>query len=193
MANSTAKFGFIPVGGLDNKGFGGLRAYFIPSSVTAPVAIGDVVTHTVGTNAGAINGIPAGVLPVCAVEAATVSAAKAITGIVVGIMPENPFLSVAEQGAGSKGRVVYVMDDKDALFKVCAKSGETIKVGGNCGFEYNAPANGVSGAVITATTTTAGLPFRVVGVVADPTVADATQYIVRINSSTEANAVAGLN
>ena len=85
------------------------------------------------------------------------------------------------------------MDDKDALFKVCAKSGETIKVGGNCGFEYNAPANGVSGAVITATTTTAGLPFRVVGVVADPTVADATQYIVRINSSTEANAVAGLN
>lgn len=193
MANSTATFGFVPVGSADNKGFGGLRAYYIPASVTAAVGIGDVVTRTVGTNAAAINGIPAGVLPNCTVEAADVTSAKAITGVVVGIMPENPFLDIADQGAGGKARVVYVMDDLDAEFKVCAESGATVNVGGNCGFDYVAPSKGKSNVSLKATATTAGLPFKVVGVLADPEASDKTVYVVKINSSTEQPGATGIN
>lgn len=193
MSDNIAKIGLIPVGGNDQKGFGGVRSYFIPASVTAAVAIGDIVTKTVGTNSVAFSNHPAGSLPCCAPEASTVSSAKAVTGVVVGIEPQDPYAPVADQGKGGTDRVVYVMDDRDALFKAHAKSGVTIKVGGNCGFEYNAPAGGKSGVVLTATTTTAGLPLRVVDVIGDPMLGDATEYIVRINSSTEANAVAGLN
>lgn len=192
MADNTSKIGLVPVGGNDQKGHGGVRAYFVPSTAGA-VAIGDIVTHTVGTNTSAIMGHPAGSLPCCAPETSSVSTAKAITGVVVGIEPENPYANMADQGATGKNRVVWVMDDRDALFKAHAAASQTIKVGGNCGFAYNAPAGGISGVQLTSTATTQGLPLRVVGVIDDPKLGDAVEYLVRINSSTEANSVTGLN
>ena len=193
MANSTATFGFVPYGSVDYKGFGGVRAYYLPATDTHAVGIGDVITRTLGTNSAAINGIPAGVLPNAVVNYQDVTSATAITGVVVGIMPENPFLPITDQGAGSKARVVYAMIDTDAVFKACAESGQTVNVGGNCGFDYVAPTNGKSNVSLKATATTQGLPFHVVGVVDDPNASDATQYLVKINNSTEMDYVTAIN
>lgn len=192
MSNATKTYGFVPYGSMDSKGYGGIRPYYLPSSAAA-VGIGDVVIRTVGMNPAVINNHAVGTIPCAVVKAEDVTSATAITGIVVGIEPENPFDSIADQGATGKARVVYVMVDTDAVFKVCAESGETVKVAGNCGFDYVAPANGRSNVTLKGTTTTQGLPFKVVGVVTDPNVADATEYLVKINNSTEMDYVAGIN
>ena len=192
MSNSTKTYGFIPYGSMDSKGYGGIRPYFLPSTAAA-VGIGDVVTRTVGMNTVVVNNHAVNTLPCAAVESASVSSAKAITGVVVGIEPENPFDKIADQGATGKNRVVYVMVDTDAVFKVCAKSGATVNVGGNCGFDYVAPTNGKSNVTAAATATTHGLPFKVVGTVTDPYVSEETEYLVKINNSTEMDFVAGIN
>lgn len=193
MSNSTKTYGFVPYGSMDSKGFGGVRAYFIPATDTHAVGIGDVVTRTLGMNQVAINGHDIGTLPVAAVNYQDVTSAAAITGVVIGIEPINPFDSIADQGAGAKGRVVYVMVDTDAVFKVCAESGQTVNVGGNCGFDYVAPTNGRSNVSLKATATTQGLPFKVVGVVTDPYASKETEYLVKINNSTEMDYSTAIN
>lgn len=193
MSNATKTYGFLPYGSMDSKGYGGIRAYYIPATDSHAVGIGDVVTRTVGMNASAINGHPAGTLPVASVNYQDVTTATAITGVVVGLEPINPFDSIAAQGAASTARVAYVMIDTDAVFKVCAESGQTVNVGGNCGFDYIAPTNGRSNVTLKGTATTQGLPFKVVGVVTDPYASDATEYLVKINNSTEMDYVAGIN
>ena len=193
MSNATKTYGFVPYGSMDSKGYGGIRAYYIPATDSHAVGIGDVVTRTVGMNASAINGHPAGTLPVAAVNYQDVTTATAITGVVVGLEPINPFDSMAAQGAASTARVAYVMVDTDAIFKVCAESGQTVNVGGNCGFDYIAPTNGRSNVTLKATAITQGLPFKVVGVVTDPYASDETEYLVKINNSTEMDYVAGIN
>lgn len=193
MSNSTKTYGFNPYGSMDSKGYGGIRPYFIPASVSAAIGIGDVVTRTLGMNPIVINNHAVGTIPCAAPEAADVTSAKAITGVVVGIEPENPFDKIADQGAGGKARVVYVMVDTDAVFKVCAESGQTVNVGGNCGFDYVAPTNGKSNVTLKATATTQGLPFKVVGVVTDPYASEETEYLVKINNSTEMDYATGIN
>lgn len=193
MSNATKTYGFLPYGSMDSKGYGGIRAYYIPATDSHAVGIGDVVTREVGMNASAINGHPAGTLPVATVNYQDVTTATAITGVVVGLEPINPFDSIAAQGAASTARVAYVMISTDAIFKVCAESGQTVNVGGNCGFDYIAPTNGRSNVTLKGTATTQGLPFKVVGVVTDPYASDATEYLVKINNSTEMDYVAGIN
>lgn len=189
MANSTATFGFIPYGSSNQKGFGGVTAYYIPATDSNAVGVGDVVKRAVGTNTAAIAGIPAGTLPNAGVVAT--DATTAITGIVVGIMPIDPFASLAAQGAASTARVVYVMDDVNATFRVCAESGVTVNVGGNCGIDYVAPSNGRSNVTLKASNTTNTLPFHVVGVVTTPR--GDTEYVVKINASTEMTGATGIN
>lgn len=193
MSNATKTYGFVPYGSMDSKGYGGIRAYYIPATDSHAVGIGDVVTRTLGMNASAINGHPAGTLPVAAVNYQDVTTATAITGVVVGLEPINPFDSMAAQGAASTARVAYVMIDTDAVFKVCAESGQTVNVGGNCGFDYIAPTNGRSNVTLKGTATTQGLPFKVVGVVTDPDVENSTEYLVKINNSTEMDYATGIN
>lgn len=193
MSNATKTYGFVPYGSMDSKGYGGIRAYYIPATDSHAVGIGDVVTRTLGMNASAINGHPAGTLPVAAVNYQDVTTATAITGVVVGLEPINPFDSMAAQGAAATARVAYVMVDTDAVFKVCAESGQTVNVGGNCGFDYVAPTNGRSNVTLKATATTQGLPFKVVGVVTDPYASDSTEYLVKINNSTEMDYATGIN
>ena len=193
MSNATKTYGFVPYGSMDSKGYGGIRAYYIPATDSHAVGIGDVVTRTLGMNASAINGHPAGTLPVAVVNYQDVTTATAITGVVVGLEPINPFDSMAAQGAASTAHVAYVMIDTDAVFKVCAESGQTVNVGGNCGFDYVAPTNGRSNVTLKGTATTQGLPFKVVGVVTDPDVENSTEYLVKINNSTEMDYATGIN
>lgn len=196
MANATSYYGFRPVGGVDQKGFGGVKAYYIPASVATAVGVGDIVVKTKGLNSAIPEmGIPANVMPTCTVLGQAASTTK-ITGIVVGIMPINPFATMAQHGAASTARVVYVMDDLNAEFKVRANASDTVSVGQNADIVYAAPANGISQLSLDSSTTTATLPFRVVGVITspdnDPSAANA-EYIVRFNNSSEAQGVAGLS
>lgn len=189
MANSTARFGFLPYGSSNQKGFGGTTAYYIPASVSTAVAVGDVVKRTIGMNTAAIAGIPAGALPNCAPISSDTS--TAITGVVVGIMPVDPFASKADQGKASTARVVYVMDDVNAVFRVCADTGATVNVSGNAAIDYAACSNGMSQLCIAGTNTTATLPFHVVGTVQTPR--GDTEYLVKINASTEMTGATGIN
>ena len=102
MSNAIKTYGFVPYGSMDSKGYGGIRAYYIPATDSHAVGIGDVVTRTLGMNASAINGHPAGTLPVAVVNYQDVTTATAITGVVVGLEPINPFDSMAAQGAASQ-------------------------------------------------------------------------------------------
>lgn len=194
MANIVSYRGFSPIGGVDQKGFGGTKAYFIPASVTSAVGVGDVIVKTQGLNSVEVNNIPANTLPTCTVQTAALGTTKA-TGIVVGIMPIDAYAPIESHGKGGTNRVVFVMDDLNAEFKVRANAAKTVKVGQNADIVYAAPALGVSSVSLDSSAATATLPFRVVGVVTSPdndaSVA-AAEYIVRFNNSSEAQGVAGV-
>lgn len=194
MANIASYKGFSPIGGVDQKGHGGTKAYFIPASVTAAVGVGDVVVKTKGLNTVAINGIPANTLPTCTPATTALSTTKP-TGIVVGIMPVDAYAPIEAHGKGSQNRVVFVMEELNAEFKVRANAGKTVVVGQNADIVYAAPSLGTSSVSLAASATTGTLPFRVVGVVTSPdndASAECAEYIVRLNNSSEAQAVAGL-
>ena len=99
MSNATKTYGFVPYGSMDSKGFGGVRAYYIPATDSHAVGIGDVVTRTLGMNAAAINGHAVGTLPCAAVNYQDVTTATAITGVVVGIGTANIAHTVHRTGA----------------------------------------------------------------------------------------------
>ena len=194
MANIASYKGFSPIGGVDQKGHGGTKAYFIPASVTDPVGVGDVVIKTSGLNTVAINGIPANTLPTCKPAVAALGTTKA-TGVVVGIMPVDAYAPIEAHGKGGQARVVFVMEELNAEFKVRANAGKTVAVGQNADIVYAAPSLGTSGVSLAASATTATLPFRVVGVVTSPdndASAECAEYIFRLNNSSEAQAVAGV-
>lgn len=195
MANAQSYYGFRAFGGVDQKGFGGVKAYFIPASVNTAVGVGDVVVKTKGLNTAISEmGIPANVMPTCTVLAQAAGTTK-VTGVVVGIMPINPFATLADNGAAGKDRVVFVMDDLNAEFKVRANAEKAVVVGQNADVVYAAPVMGMSQLSLAASATTATLPFRVVAVVTSPDndpSADCAEYVVRLNNSSEAQGVAGL-
>lgn len=194
MANIASYKGFSPIGGVDQKGHGGTKAYFVPKSVADSIGVGDVVIKTNGSNTVAVNNIPANTLPTCKPAVAALGTNKA-TGIVVGIMPIDAYAPIEAHGKGGQDRVVFVMEELNAEFKVRAHAGKTVKVGHNADIVYAAPALGTSGVSLEASATTATLPFRVVGVVTSPdndASAECAEYIVRLNNSSEAQAVAGV-
>lgn len=194
MANIVSYKGFMPVGGVDQKGHGGTKAYFVPASVAESIGVGDVVIKTNGLNAKAIHGIPANTLPTCKPATAALGTTKA-TGIVAGVMPVDAYAPVEAHGKGGTDRVVFVMEDLNAEFKVRANAGKTVKVGHNADIVYAAPVLGSSSVSLEASATTATLPFRVVGVVTSPdndASAECAEYIVRLNNSSEAQGVAGV-
>ena len=115
--------------------------------------------------------------------------------LVVGIMPIDAYAPIEAHGKGGQDRVVFVMEELNAEFKVRAHAGKTVKVGHNADIVYAAPALGTSSVSLEASATTGTLPFRVVGVVTSPdndASAECAEYIVRLNNSSEAQAVAGV-
>ena len=194
MANIVSYRGFSPIGGVDQKGHGGTKAYFIPASVAASVGVGDVVIKTQGLNPIEINNIPANTLPTCTPAVAALGTTKA-TGVIVGIMPIDAYSPIDAHGKGGTNRVVFVMDDLNAEYKVRANAEETIKVGQNADIVYAAPSLGMSGVSLASSADTATLPFRVVGVITSPdnnAAEAAAEYVVRFNNSSEAQGVAGV-
>lgn len=197
MANTAYVYGLKPIGNRDHDGFGGMQMYFLPASA-ASVGVGDIVTKVQGLNANPILGIPANTIPVAKVLTAAAGTA-AITGVVCGILPTNPYeLKMGDHGATGKDRVILVQDSLECDFSVTAAAASTVVVGQNADIVYTAPDafTGVSKVALGNSAATATLPLKVVKVLQtesnDATSASA-EYVVRINNSTEGPATAGVS
>lgn len=195
MANSTFLYGLKAIGDARHMGFGGIKAYFLPSSA-GTVGIGDIVVKLQGLNANPILGYPKNTIPVCKPLTAA-AGTNAVTGVVVGIQVVNPYDSMGDQGKTGHDRIVLVQDSIDAQFKIRANAGKTIVVGQNADIVYAAPdaATGVSQVSLAASAATATLPLKIVGVVEseeNDAGAVSAEYIVRINNSTELAGTAGV-
>lgn len=197
MANNTYAFGLAPIGGVNNAGHGGIRAYYVPSSYATDLFIGDMVTSTTTLNATEINGHKAGSLKTVVRYAA---GETAVTGVIVGFEPINEYTPIGEQGKASTERVVYVMDDPNATFTVRADSDATAEiVGKNVDVTVNpgSVVTGCSGIIVDSSSanTSATLPLKVIGIAQEENedaVGASMKLIVSLNTSTLAPHTAGI-
>lgn len=186
--NVASYTGLRPVSDRNHNGFGGVVAYFLPSTEPT-VAAGDIIIKEEGLNTTAIFGYSANELPLASVldgEAGTTP----ITGVVVGVAPIDPYIATGEQGLTGKDRVIFVQDSLDAEFVVRATNSATIVVGQNADIVYAAPDTnfGVSRVSLKSSAATNTLPFKVVrpfNEVGNDASANYAEYVVRINNSSE--------
>lgn len=125
MANSDAPRGLRPVRHRNGAPYNGAaNPYFVPSSNTTAMFIGDpvVVTGTANTGATALydgdfgGQFQAGALP--EITHATAGAGNDITGIVVAVGPSPDNGLTKQYRAASTAEVVWVADDPDLVFEV---------------------------------------------------------------------------
>lgn len=170
MTNTSAPFGFSQY-----KGTGSAPTYeqvemLIASNNATPIYFGDAVVPVTGSATGYI-------------KQATASTV-ALAGIFVGCK----YLSTSQKrtvwsnywpGSDANGDVkAYVINDPNAQF-LCQAGGTNVgasKIGQNIQLNVGTgnATNGISGMYVESPATTATLPFRVVGVVADPPGANGT-------------------
>lgn len=190
MANSNAARGFVPLREA-GSGYhsGGVNMYYHAAGDATALFIGDPVIK-----AGSADG--AGV-PSCI----RATAAGAITGVVVGFVPDGTTDRLG-YGPASTAYYVLVHDDPDAIFEIQEDSVggalAAVDVGLNADFILAAGSTYTrrSGAMLDTSTkaTTAGLPLKIVGLVLRPdnAIGANAKVLVKINNHTEANASAGI-
>ena len=186
--NIASYTGLRPVGDRNHSGFGGVVAYFLPSTEPT-VAAGDIIIKEEGLNPSAIFGYAKNELPVASVLDAEATTTP-ITGVVVGVAPIDPYVATGDQGLTGKARVIFVQDSLDAEFAVRATHSATIVVGQNADIVYAAPDTkfGISRVSLKSSAATSTLPLKVVrplNEVGNDTSADYAEYVVRINNSSE--------
>lgn len=180
MANTSAPFGFRQYRGTGSSPTYEQVTMAIASANTTKIYFGDAVVPVTGTATGYIT----------QATASTV----ALAGIFVGCK----YLSVAQKrtvwsnywpGSDANGDVeAYVVNDPNAQF-VAQAGGTNVgfsKIGQNIQLNVGTgnTANGISGMYVESPATTATLPFRVVGLVADPPgingsdIASAFNYVI---------------
>lgn len=169
---------------------GKLQSYSVDAGHSTLLAIGDLVTVTGTANADGVAGVDASVT------------AGAVTGVVAGFMPqfEGENLSDTSLPASTAGTAMVHTDPN--LLYVADVTGTALvvaDVGLNCDFDDAVATKtgnvAVSNMAIDSATkaTTAGLPFRIVGLAEnDDGTIDGTKAIVRINDSTEIAGTAGV-
>lgn len=116
MANSDKPNGMKPVRYLNGAPYtGAFRTYFIPSSDSTAVFVGDGVKLAGSADAEGV--------PTVAQSAAT----NAMCGVVVGFAPDPTDLNVPIYRRASTDRYVYVVDDPNVLFEIkCDDVGSTL-------------------------------------------------------------------
>lgn len=190
MANVNTPFGLKPIreagSGTHN---GGVNMYYHASSDGTALYVGDPVLKT-GSADGA--GVPA---------VARAAAAGAITGVVVGFVP-NGTTDMAGYGAASTAYYLLVCDDPDTLFEIqedgdggnlaatdIGLNADIIVAAGN---SYSLK----SGVMLDTSTkaTTATLPLKIVGLSerVGSVIGAYAKVRVKINNHTEAHASAGI-
>lgn len=117
MANVDGPFGLRPVQHKNGNPYNGkARAYYVPATDVTAIFIGDPVIIVGDSNDNEIFGFPPGSLS--EVTQATVGDTNPITGVVIGVIPDDQTSLVYR--AASTERVLMVCDDPDVLFEIQA-------------------------------------------------------------------------
>ncbi len=128
MANSDASFGLRPVmhrGGAPYNG--GANFYYVGSSDSTALFIGDPVIGTGRASDEEISGNPPGSVP--GVIKATAGNSNLVSGVIVGVEAVNAE-SLAHRAASTQ-RGLYVVDDPSVLFEIQANGTVTGEMIGN--------------------------------------------------------------
>jgi hypothetical protein len=191
MANANTPFGFKPVKMHGSSPMsGGLETFYVPSTDGTALFMGDPVIKAGSADA---NGV------------ATVTrstAAGAISGIVVGFLPDPVTGVVPHYRAASTAAYVLCCTDPAQVYEVQedAVGGAlaAVDVGLNADFIIAAGSTytGNSGTMLDTSTkaTTAGLPLKILGFVQRPdnVIGALAKVLVKINLSTEIAGSAGV-
>lgn len=117
MANVDGPFGLRPVTHKNgNPWNGAARHYYIPAGDATALFIGDPVIIVGDSNDNEIFGFPPGSLS--EVTRATVGDTNAISGVVIGVLPDDQ--TSLQYRAASTERVLLVCDDPDVIFEIQA-------------------------------------------------------------------------
>lgn len=199
MANVDASFGLRPIRHRNGAPYNGAaNLYYIPASYATALFIGDPVVKTGTSNTSAVDGFPDGTLP--AINKATAGTGNAVTGVIVGFMPNRNDLS-KQYNPASTERIAMVADDPDLVFEIQADG--TIAdtdVGLNSVLIYTnagSTVTGLSGAELNTAVKAAVAAHqltiqRVVADVKNETASANTVVEVKINNHTEAHGVIGI-
>lgn len=180
MANAAAPFGLRPLRHKSGAPYNGsARLYYVPSTDTTAIYIGDPVTNYqvsggsatagtgLGSNSTAYYGNFPGTLPV--ISKATAGDSKPITGVAVGFFAEQASSTVYR--AASTARGVWVVDDPDLEYIIMDDGVATLLIGAGAGSASYAvgdngnvnlstysgsAATGLSGATLSTTLSTSG-------------------------------------
>lgn len=191
MANTNVAFGLKPVREAGSGPHsGGVNQYFHASGDATALYIGDPVIKSGSADSS-------GAYP----SVIRATAAGAITGVVVGFVPDG-VTNTAGYGAASTAYYVLVADDPDQLFEIQEDSVGGALAAADIGLNADfivAAGNAYSkrsGVMLDTSTkaTTAGLPLKIVGLTPRPgnDLGATAKVLVKINLHTEAHGAAGV-
>jgi len=119
MANVDRPRGLIPVQMFDGSPWNGkTNTYYVPSSDTTAIFVGDIVKHG-GTSGAAgvfVNGIDCEGIPTCVVCTDGTGTTDTPVGVVVGFLPKQSDPTVLYREA-STSRIALVVDDPNVIFE----------------------------------------------------------------------------
>lgn len=195
MANTNTPFGLAYVRSQSANNSGVLRHYYIPSTNSDKLYVGDPVVKTGGSNATEILGHDAGSLA----SIAKAGTSGAITGVIMGFLPNGSDFISGSFPAGVEG-VALVCDDLTAKFNILANGALTAAaIGSNANISVTTAGNdyaGISGVTLDVATiaTTDSLQLKILNV-APYDFNEVGEYAVAevlINATTEAHGTAGV-
>ncbi len=203
MANSDIRKGLLPIRGRNGQPYNGAaNPYYVPASYATALFKGDAVVKTGTSNTSAFEEWQPGTLP--EVNKVVGGSGNPITGVIVAVGVNRDDLTKIYSPASTEA-VVWVCDDLDAVYELQDDGGAALdatSVGLNAvlidthaGDEFT----GLSGTELDAGTTTAPavnaayqLTIQRLINREDNALGVNAKWEVKINLSTEANAVAGI-
>lgn len=195
MTNTNKPFGLAANRAKDGNNTGVLTPYYVPAGNAVKLYVGDPVVKTGTANSSAFMGHAAGSLPAVAKAAAT----GAITGVIMGFLPDGDRFSSGPLPAGTAA-IALVDDDLTKTFLIQANgSVAATNVGQNANISLATAGDDYSGLSgvsldISSADTTATLQLKILGIAdgVDNEVGNYSVCEVIINNNSEANNTAGI-
>ena len=204
MENKNAPVGLAMSRGQAGYLSGALRTYYVPSTNTTDLFIGDPVVKTGSSNASEIGGFASGMLPAVkrpaeATSGSSATAAEDITGVIMSILPIKPWCNDKYVPKGTEA-IILVQDDLSAKFTIQADGEVTADmIGSNADVSFAKAGDkvtGLSGATLKVASvgTEAAKQLKIMGFVDYPTqkLGDYAVLEVMINKSTETHNTTGI-
>lgn len=195
MANVSAPFGLAVARSQGGYLAGEAKHYYVPSSNASAIYIGDLVVKTGTSNSSDILGHKAGSLS----AVAKASNSGAVTGVVVGILPNGTSYVSGPLAAGIEA-VLLVIDDPKTKFNIeCNGTLAAADIGLNANITASTTGSaytGISNATLdlSSKATTSSLQLKILGLADYENNALGANAVVEvmINNSTEAAGTAGI-